>query len=42
MLRILKGHLLMIITSDLQDLNLKNLQNIQFSRYTIYKDQIYK
>lgn len=41
MLRILKGNLLMIIISDLEDLNIKKLKNIKiFSKYTIYKDQI--
>lgn len=30
MLRILKGNLLMIIISDLEDLNIKKLKNIKF------------
>lgn len=43
MLRILKGNLLMIIISDLEDLNIKKLKNIKIflnTMYTIYKDQI--
>lgn len=39
MLRILKGNLLMIIISDLEDLNIKKLKNIPFIRTRFKSEQ---